>query len=143
MRLIRTNGIPTGNPFVEIERFFNTVAAAQAAQPSASFTSTVDVFETPETLEVQVDLPGFKQESIEVQLENGILTLSAERPEAAREGALHHVTERRYGKFERSFKLPTNVDPEQVAARFTDGVLQVTLPKRAESKARKIKLTPA
>ena len=141
MRLIRTNGNVALNPFAEIDRFFNAVAGSPAAP--AAFAPSAELFETPETIEVRVDLPGFAQETIGVQLENGVLTLTAERKDVAQEGAVYYLAERRFGTFERSFKVSPHVDPEKVVARYVDGVLAVTLPKRPETKARKISITPA
>ena len=106
-----------------------------------AFVPSAELFETPEAIEVRVDLPGFAPESIGVQLENGVLTLTAERKESVKEGAVYYLTERRFGTFERSFKVSQHVDPEKVAARYTDGVLSVTLPKRPETKARKISVS--
>jgi HSP20 family protein len=138
MRLIRTHGNVALNPFAELDRFFNGVTRAAQAP---SFTPSAELFETPEAIEVRVDLPGFSQESIGVQLENGVLTLTAERKEPVQEGAVYYLAERRFGGFERSFKVSPSVDAEKVLARYVDGVLSVTLPKRAETKARKINIT--
>ena len=137
MRLVRTNGNVTFNPFAELDRFFHAAGAASAP----AFAPSTELFETPEAIEVRVDLPGFAPESIGINLENGVLTLTAERKEAVQEGAVYYLSERRYGSFERSFKVSPHVDPEKVVARYADGVLSVTLPRRPETKARKISIT--
>jgi HSP20 family protein len=143
MRLSRNGnfGHVTFNPFAELDRFFGSVGAPATGAQGVVLSPSAEIYETPEALEVRVDLPGFNKDSIGVELENGILTLSAERKESVQEGAVYFVTERRFGKFERQFKINQPVDAERVAASYTDGVLSVTLPKRAEAKARKINVT--
>ena len=129
------------DPFAELERVVTgAITRHSAPQPPPSFAPPVDVVELADALVVSCDLPGCKEEQIDVRLEDGVLTLVAERPEAATEGAagVHHLAERRYGRFERTFKLPANVDGEKVSARYQDGVLWVTLPKREDAKPRKI-----
>lgn len=137
LRPSRSNGfVPSFNPFAEIERLFNATAPKSAVREA--WMPVVDVVETTEGLEVSCDLPGIKQEQIEINYDNGVLTIAADRAEPKVEGALYHVAERRYGRFERSFKVPNHVNGEKVTARFVDGVLTVALPKREEAKPRKI-----
>jgi HSP20 family protein len=74
-------------------------------------------------------------------VENGVLTLKGSRQfEKATEDETYHRVERAYGSFERSFSLPTNVDPEKVQAVYRYGVLNLTLPKREEAKPKSISI---
>lgn len=101
----------------------------------------VDVRETVEGFVVEAELPGFTKEQLDITLENGMLTLSAERKveeEAQKEGEGYHLRERRYSKFERSFKLPQTIDESSVDAKLENGVLTVKIAKRPETKPRKI-----
>ena len=102
----------------------------------------VDVREDADHVYIDAELPGFKKEEVNVDLENGMLTISAEhKSETQEKGAkkgdwlLH---ERRYDRFERSFTLPSTVDAQTVQAKLNEGVLTVTLSKREESKPHKI-----
>ena len=99
----------------------------------------VDVFESQDAVEMTLEVPGVPKENIQVTAEGGRLTVRGERRlehEDRREG--YHRMERSYGTFERSFVLPQNVDPEAVSARYRDGLLVLTLPKRPEARPRQI-----
>lgn len=101
----------------------------------------IDVAETPETVIVKADVPGVRPEEIEISVDNNVLTIKGEKREekTGGKGSVHWV-ERRSGTFLRSVTLPTGVDAEHVSAESKDGVLTVTLPKRAEARARKIEV---
>jgi len=102
----------------------------------------VDIAEDKDKLTLTAELPGFKENQIEVQMEGGVLTLRGERKfEEEKEGRNFHRVERSYGQFVRSFTLPNNVDREQIKANFADGLLKIELPKREEAKPRQIKIT--
>ncbi|MBZ5588575.1 MAG: Hsp20/alpha crystallin family protein [Acidobacteriia bacterium] len=108
---------------------------------SGSWMPSVDVRETKDALEIAAELPGLEPKDVEVSVENGILTLKGSRHfEKATEGETYHRVERAYGSFERSFSLPTNVDPERVHAVYRHGVLHLTLPKREEAKPKSISI---
>ena len=88
---------------------------------------------------MQVELPGFKREDIQVSLQDGVLTISGERKEekVSKESEVHRQ-ERYYGKFARALTLPTAVAADKVKAAYKDGVLTVTLPKAEEAKPKQI-----
>ena len=105
----------------------------------AAMTPRVDVSETDEAFEIAAELPGLAEKDVEVLVENDMLTIKGEKTEErSEEEKNYHLTERRYGSFQRSFRLPTTVDAETVKAAFDKGVLTVTLPKAEESKPKKI-----
>lgn len=102
----------------------------------------VDIFEDEDALVLEADMPGVKREDLELTIENNVISLSGERKmEERKESENYHRVERSYGSFTRSFTLPRTVDTEKVKAEFKDGVLTVSLPKREETKARKINVT--
>ena len=110
---------------------------------STAWTPAVDVRETEDHLVMQAELPGFDSKNIVVSVENNVLTISGEKSQSWEDGsddAQFHVFERRYGRFERSFRLPKTVDPEHIDARYKDGVLAVSLPKVEAAKPRKIEV---
>jgi len=102
----------------------------------------VDIAEDQDRILLSAELPGFKEDQIEIQMEGGVLTLRGERKfEDEKEGRNYHRVERSYGQFVRSFTLPNNVDRENIKANFSDGVLEIELPKREEAKPRQIKIS--
>jgi HSP20 family protein len=101
----------------------------------------VDVREDADHIYVEADVPGFKKDEVEINLENQMLTIKAEhKTDKEQKGEKNEwlLRERRYTRFERSFTLPPTVDPQTVEAKLNDGVLTVALNKRAETKPRKI-----
>ena len=105
----------------------------------AAFTPSVEVKETKDGYMVKADLPGVKQEDIDISLHNNVLTVSGSRvAEDRKEGETFFVYERQYGAFSRSFSLPEEANPETIDAHLKDGVLTLTIGKKAESQPRKI-----
>jgi len=103
---------------------------------------SVDIFEDQEKLIVEAELPGMHREDFELSVENNVLTLKGERKfEKKDERDNYHRVERQYGSFVRQFTLPQTVTAEGATADFENGVLRVALPKREETKARKIEIT--
>ncbi|HTD52561.1 MAG TPA: Hsp20/alpha crystallin family protein [Thermoanaerobaculia bacterium] len=102
----------------------------------------VDIEEDNEKLVLTAELPGFKEDQIDLQVEGGVLTIRGERTfEDKQDGKNFHRVERSYGQFVRSFTLPNNVDRDNVKASFKDGLLSIELPKREEAKPRQIKVS--
>ena len=102
----------------------------------------VDVREDADHFYVDAELPGFKKEEIDITLENGTLTIAAERRSESKQNGNgqgeYLLNERRYSRFLRSFTLPPTVDEGKVDAKLNDGVLHLVLNKREETKPRKI-----
>ena len=109
--------------------------------PMGAWTPPVDIFETPELVVLRADLPGIDQKDIDVRIENSTLTLRGERrflKEAKDED--YHRIERSYGTFSRSFQLPGSIDQTKISAIHKDGVLEVHLPKREDTRPKQIKV---
>jgi HSP20 family protein len=103
-----------------------------------------DVVETESEIRVVCDLPGMKAEDINLDLENNVLTISGERQEEHEEGRAgesYHMTERRWGRFTRSFVLPRQVEQERIEANYAEGVLTVTIPKNESARRRRIEIS--
>ena len=102
-----------------------------------NFMPSVDVSETETQFEVSVELPGMKKEDIAIDLEKGRLTISGERKfKNEEEGKNFHRVETQYGKFSRSFYLPDSIDEDTIAAKYEDGILNITINK-SEDKVKK------
>jgi HSP20 family protein len=99
----------------------------------------VDMYEKNGDFVVRTDLPGIKAEDIDISINDDALTIKGEfEKEKDEESENVHFQEIRYGKFQRTVKLPGSVDPDQVEATFEDGVLRLTMPKTEESKPKQI-----
>lgn len=111
---------------------------------NTSWNPRVNIFENKDHLVLEADLPGMTRDDFDLSVENNIVTLKGERKfEKKDETDNYHRIERAYGTFTRSFTLPPTVSAEGVKAEFNNGVLNVTFPKREETKARKIEITGA
>ena len=101
----------------------------------------MDITEEKDRILVRTDLPGMKQEEISVEVSDGALTIKGERKrESETKDAKTYRVERHYGSFLRSFALPAGVDASNVSAAYKNGVLEVSLPKLAEAKAKPVKV---
>jgi HSP20 family protein len=102
----------------------------------------VDVRETTEAYTVNAEMPGVKKEDINVEIEGNEVTISAEtrREAEQKEGDKWLRTERYFGKSARRFALPQELDQAKAAAKFNDGVLELTLPKKAVVSGRKLEI---
>ncbi len=108
---------------------------------TGNFVPAVDVYEDAQKLQLRLEVPGIKQEDLDIRVENQTLTVKGERRFQADEKEENfHRIERRYGSFVRTFTLPQTVDTEQVKADYEHGVLTVSLPKKAEAKPKQIKV---
>ena len=128
----------------EMTRLFTGVAPGGGGREdmmNGAWSPRVDIFEDKDHLVLEAELPGMDQNDFELSFENNVLTLSGERKfEKKTEEGNYHRVERSYGSFTRSFTLPQTVTAEGANAEFQNGVLHVTLPKREETKARKIEI---
>jgi HSP20 family protein len=106
------------------------------------WTPPVDVEETPDNLIFRAELPGMTRDDIDVELEDGVLTIQGEKKEEQRdENAQGLLYERRWGRFTRRFTLPRAVDANGISAHYSNGILTVRVPKAEEAKGRKIEVT--
>ena len=101
----------------------------------------MDVYEDADKLVLKLEIPGVKQEDLDIRLENHTLTIKGERKFEQNEKAENfHRIERRFGSFVRSFTLPQTVNAEDVTAASDAGVLTISLPKKAEAQPKQIKV---
>lgn len=118
------------------------VTAANATQ-QAVFRPNVNIVETPDAVLLTADVPGADESSVDITLENSILTIRAGVATPAYEGYALSEPEYGIGPFERSFTVSQNIDRAGIDATVKDGVLRVRLPKVREAVARKIRVTNA
>jgi HSP20 family protein len=146
-------GLFSGDPFLtlhrEMNRLFDDVMrggfggpAEGGQQGGTMLVPQVNVSETSKEVCITAELPGVSEKDIDVTLDDDVVTLRAEKKfERREEKENFHFVERSFGTFQRSLRLPFPLDPEQVQARFENGVLTVTLPKtQAPERSRKIQI---
>ncbi len=125
----------------EVARFFDGPLARSGRLPFDHWAPAVDLSEDRDRFVLRAELPGLKKEDIQIELQDGVLTLSGERKAATAENDDTLIRSERYvGRFQRAFSLPAPVQTEQVRAAYEDGVLTVTLPKQEEAKPRQIQV---
>lgn len=108
---------------------------------AASFIPPVDIYEDDHQIVLKLEVPGMKQEDLDIQLENNNLTVRGERKfENEEKEENFHRIERRYGSFVRNFSLPQTIDTNNVTANYDAGVLTISLAKKAESKPKQVKI---
>ena len=112
-----------------------SLVKTRMATQDALWLPAIDVSKRDDQLVVHAELPGLNATDVNVEVDGGTLTISGERHQST--GDAYH-SERSYGSFYRAIPLPENVDPDQIKATFTNGVLEVTMPApKAEQQARK------
>jgi HSP20 family protein len=128
----------------EVNRLFSTNltrAFGDEGIGRGAWAPSVDIYENKDQIVLEAELPGMKQEEFDLSIENNVITLRGERKfDKTDETDSYHRVERSYGAFTRSFTLPQTVSAESATAEYTNGVLRVTLPKREETKARRIEV---
>jgi HSP20 family protein len=108
---------------------------------TSAFVPPVDVYEDEHKVVLKLEVPGLKQEDLDIQIEKNTLTVRGERKfEKEEKEENFHRIERRYGSFFRSFSLPNTVNVEEVKASYDAGVLRIELEKKAEAKPKQIKV---
>ena len=105
----------------------------------SAWTPAVDVYETPESYMIKAELPGMEPDQIKLEYKEKKLVLAGERPPHPRDQARRfHQLERSYGPFRRTFLLPDFICCEDIDAKFEQGVLEITLPKKPQEKPKTI-----
>lgn len=133
------------DPFSDIreleKRFFPSVSSFFRDDEMSGFKPAVNTREGEYAYHVEVDLPGVKKEDIKVDITGNTLTISGERKtkEEVKEKE-YYKCESSYGKFQRSFTLPDNIDQENLTASCEDGVLEVVIPKAKAAERKKIEV---
>src|SRR5271156_6816584 len=108
---------------------------------SSTFAPSVDVYEDEHNVTLKIEVPGIDEKDIDVNLENNTLTVHGERKiEKEEKEENYRRVERQYGSFTRSFTVPSSVDTGQVNAHHDNGVLKISLAKKAEAKPKQIKV---
>ena len=146
-----TRFVPFRSPLADVailqnrlNSIFNDFARPDEAQETltaANFIPAVDIYEDDQKLVLKLEVPGVRQEDLDVRLENQTLTVKGERKfESEEKQENFHRIERRFGTFARSFTLPVTVDTASVAAKYEHGVLAIQLAKKEAAKPKQVKI---
>jgi len=119
--------------------YFYPSVQGQEDSEVGNWNPAADIYENDDNIVIKAEFPGIDKKDITVDLKNRVLTLKGERSsddETTEDN--YYRRERRYGRFERAFTLPTEVDPDKIKADYKDGVLKIEIPKSQEKKPKKI-----
>lgn len=132
----------TSDLFNPLEAMFGPLATGRMGDtlrvPSA------DVIERENDIQVVMEIPGMNPDDLDIDLENNVLTVSGEKREEREQdgdtGSTYHLSERRYGRFSRTFLLPRDVESDNIRARCENGLLRITVPKSERARRRRIEI---
>jgi HSP20 family protein len=125
-------------------QFFRRGDGEDATWAQGTWAPAVDIFETDDAFMLKAELPGLSKDDVNIEVHDNRLIIRGERKrESEAKEDQYHRLERMYGRFERVFWLPTTVDAEHIQATFTNGVLELRLPKSAAARSKQIQISEA
>jgi HSP20 family protein len=127
----------------QMNRLFDTALQGWPGESNGAtnWIPAADIYESDDELVVNLDLPGVDPKTVDVRMENNVLSIRGERQfNEKRNKENFHRVERSYGPFARSFTLSTSVNPDGIRADFKAGVLSITLPKAESTKPKRIQI---
>ena len=122
-------------PKREVER------AEESTRPMRAFTPSADIFETEEMLTVVLEMPGVSKDNVDINVENGMLSIEGRIDFEKYDGLRPVYSEYNVGPYRRSFRLSNQVDQSKIAAEMQDGIITLTLPKPEKAKPRRIEVS--
>lgn len=127
----------------EMERIWDRFSQ-ESSTHEREWNPSLDLMETEDSLVAAVEVPGINPDDIDISVTPNLLTVTGEKQQESGEHQKNcHVRERAYGRFSRSIPLPTAVNPEQVEARYKDGILSITMGKSQTAKGKRIEVKTA
>ena len=127
----------------EVNRVFDAFFGGSAGGGAVArrWVPAMDLVETEEHLVLRADLPGMSRDDVTIEIKDGVLTVAGERKaESEEKSEGYYRVERAFGSFSRSLTLPDGIDAETVDAEFSEGVLEVRIPKPAERKPHRVEI---
>ena len=142
MTLVKWDPVRELNSFGDMNRLFDSFFGTQGQQSmSRRWVPAMDLVEVGDALVLKADLPGLRREDVNIEVKDGVLTISGERKDEHEEKADGYSrVARTFGSFSRTLTLPQGVGAEGIAADFADGVLEVKIPKPEERKPHRIEI---
>jgi HSP20 family protein len=138
--MVRQNGSLFDSLQQEVERLFEDFPRG-TSNGAMQLLPNMDVAETDKEIELTVELPGLQQTDVDISVNDNTLVIRGEKKaETERKDKNFHLIERAYGTFYRAFELPSGIDPSQITAAMSNGVLKVTIPKPTQTEPRRIEV---
>ncbi len=129
----------------DMSRFFDQwyrPTRYRAESETLDWMPVVDILEADGHVEIRAEIPGLSEQDVQVAVTDDVLTLKGEKTQESEDkDQKYHRVERSYGRFQRSFTLPANLDPEDIKAKFTHGVLTVSIPKVKEVEPKEVQIS--
>jgi HSP20 family protein len=123
----------------EVEAMAREMFDSEKPLFSTGLLHSLDVYREKDDLVVKAELPGIKKKELDISLEDDMLTIKAEKKqEEVTDDADHYISERRFGQYSRTIKLPFPVDAEKISTTFKNGLLEMRLPKAEEARPKHI-----
>jgi HSP20 family protein len=129
-----------GERELQVQQKREVEKAQEQTTPMRAFLPTADIYETEDALTVVLEMPGVDRDNIEVNVENGVLTVEGKINFGKYEGLQPIYSEYNIGPYRRSFRISSRVDQDNIRAELRDGVISLVLPKAAEAKPRRIEV---
>jgi HSP20 family protein len=125
----------------EIDRLFSQLAQGMGPNGAQNLIPNIDISETDKAIEISAEMPGLERKDVEISIEDDTLTIRGEKTveEDQKDKNVQH-SERSYGVFLRVLQLPPGIDPANVQATMSNGVLKITIPKPAKPEPKKIEV---
>ena len=128
------------DPFRDLDRITEQLLGAQSGSARAPRFMPMDLYRSGDHYVLHADLPGIDPGSVDVNVENNVLTIAAERSERTEEGVQWIASERFTGRYLRQLSLGDGIDSDKISATYANGVLTVTLPVAERAKPRKVSI---
>ncbi|MCS7027549.1 MAG: Hsp20/alpha crystallin family protein [Bacteroidia bacterium] len=117
------------SPFLKPSLFDEVFSNLFKVEEDFNFMPRTDIKETADDYKIEIAIPGVKKEDITIEQKENYLIVTAEHKESREENTTYHLKEIKYGKYKRSFRLPNNIQKDNIQAKFENGILTITLPK--------------
>jgi HSP20 family protein len=138
---------PFGSLHREIDRLFEEftrVAGPGGAPAITHLVPSIDISETDNEIQISAEMPGLERKDVDISVDGNTLTIRGEKKVEERPDDRNmQVSERSYGVFLRVLELPSGVDPSQIQATMSNGVLKITIPKPSQNEPKKIEVKEA
>ena len=129
------------NQELQVQQKREVDKAEESTTPTRAFLPATDIFETEDALTVVLEMPGVSKENVDINIENGLLTVEGRIEFRKYEDLRPVYSEYNVGPYRRSFRIPNQIDQAKIAAEMQDGVITLTLPKAEKAKPRRISVS--
>jgi HSP20 family protein len=128
------------NQDIQVQQKREVDRGEESTRPTRAFMPTADIFETEEALTVVLEMPGVSKENVDINVEEGVLTVEGRIDFQKYQGMRPVYSEYNVGPYRRSFRVSSQIDQDKISAEMQDGVITLTLPKAEKAKPRRIKV---